>query len=209
MIVNTIQPSGGTKPTSQMITLAKNNWGLADAEGIMEVKSNEQYIDVSGLSTNEGSQLIHVVPISGSESSYREYGITCSGPLTDHPGKLRFTYTGSSAPTDDLRVYVVMEDLKVIGGSARLSDLKIGALALTPAFDPNITDYTATTSNSEDIVTATPEYSGATVKIETDNGVIENGTTARWNSGANKLTITVTAGNKTMTYNVTVEYAGT
>ena len=49
--------------------------------------------------------------------------------------------------------------------SARLSGLTIGALTLTPTFDPNTTEYTATTTNATNTVTATPEDEDATVTI--------------------------------------------
>ena len=46
--------------------------------------------------------------------------------------------------------------------SARLSGLTIGALMLTPPFDPDTTEYTATTTNATNTVIATPKDEDAT-----------------------------------------------
>ena len=88
--------------------------------------------------------------------------------------------------------------------SARLSGLTIGALTLTPTFDPDTTEYTATTTNATNTVTATPEDDGATVTILNGETPIDNGTAATWTDGANVVTITVKNGTAQKVYAVTV-----
>ena len=88
--------------------------------------------------------------------------------------------------------------------SARLSGLTIGALTLTPTFDPDTTEYTATTTNTTNTVTATPEDDGATVTILNGETHIDNGTAATWVDGANTVTITVKNGTAQKVYTVTV-----
>nr|DAQ76019.1 MAG TPA: Cadherin-like beta sandwich domain protein [Caudoviricetes sp.] len=88
--------------------------------------------------------------------------------------------------------------------SARLSGLTIGALTLTPTFDPDTTEYTATTTNATNTVTATPEDDGATVTILNGETHIDNGTAATWVDGANTVTITVKNGTAQKVYTVTV-----
>lgn len=88
--------------------------------------------------------------------------------------------------------------------SARLSGLTIGALPLTPTFDPDTTEYTATTTNATNTVTATPEDDGATVTILNGETHIDNGTAATWVDGANTVTITVKNGTAQKVYTVTV-----
>lgn len=85
--------------------------------------------------------------------------------------------------------------------SARLSGLKIGALTLTPAFDPDVASYTATTTNT---ITATAEAAGAEISILNGSTAVENGAAATWADGENTLTITVTNGESEKTYAVTV-----
>lgn len=89
--------------------------------------------------------------------------------------------------------------------SARLSGLAIGALFLSPSFDPDKTEYTADTTNGTNKVTVTPEDASATVGITLNGGTdIPNGTAAVWQDGANTLTITVTNESASNTYTVTV-----
>lgn len=88
--------------------------------------------------------------------------------------------------------------------SARLSGLTIGALTLTPTFDPDTTEYTATTTNATNTVTATPEDDGATTTILNGETPIDNGTAATWTDGANVVTITVKNGTAQKVYTATV-----
>lgn len=91
-----------------------------------------------------------------------------------------------------------------------LSALVIGAapgLTLTPEFDPDVTSYTATTSNQSNKVTATPTSEDALIEIHVGETEIENESSASWAEGENTLTIAVTgdAGEKTYTVVVTRE----
>lgn len=95
---------------------------------------------------------------------------------------------------------------------AELADLRIGGLAISPAFSAaTLTGYTAITTNATNTVTAIPADAGATIEI-TNKGTSEdaanviNGRAVTWESGANTLTVKVTAANGTTTksYVVTV-----
>lgn len=88
--------------------------------------------------------------------------------------------------------------------SARLSGLTIGALTLTPTFDPDTTEYTATTTNATNTITATPKDEGAEVTILNSETPVENGTAATWADGANTVTVTVKNGTAQEVYTVTV-----
>lgn len=81
---------------------------------------------------------------------------------------------------------------------ATLSALTIGSLTLTPAFDPDVTEYTTTTSNNSNKITAT---SDGDVSITVNGTAHENGTSATWQTGEN--TVVVTVGSKTYTVTVT------
>ena len=95
---------------------------------------------------------------------------------------------------------------------AELSDLKIGALTLTPVFAGETTTYTASTTNATNTVTATPSDAGATIEItnkDTDGdttNTVANGSAVTWFDGSNTLTVKVTAadGTTTKSYVVTV-----
>lgn len=77
-----------------------------------------------------------------------------------------------------------------------LTSLKIGSLPLKPAFNADITEYTATTSNNSNTITVTPD-----AYIEHDGTPVDNGTPIVWHSGENIVTISVANG---LTYTVTV-----
>lgn len=88
--------------------------------------------------------------------------------------------------------------------SARLSGLTIGALTLTPTFDPDTTEYTANTTNATNTITATPEDDDATITIMNGETPVENGTAATWVEGPNTVTITVKNGTAQKVYTVVV-----
>lgn len=91
--------------------------------------------------------------------------------------------------------------------SARLSGLTIGALTLSPQFDPDTVTYTANTTNNTNTITATPEDDDATITIMNGETPVENGTAATWSEGANTVTITVKNGTAQKVYTVTVTKA--
>lgn len=94
-----------------------------------------------------------------------------------------------------------------------LADLRIGGLTLSPAFSASTpTGYTASTTNASNTVTAIPADANATIEI-TNKGPsdevatpVVNGRAVTWKTGANTLTVKVTAENGTATqsYVVTV-----
>ena len=94
-----------------------------------------------------------------------------------------------------------------------LADLRIGGLTLNPAFSATkLNGYTASTTNASNTVTAIPADANATIEI-TNKGPsdeqatpVVNGRAVTWKTGANTLTVKVTAENGTATqsYVVTV-----
>ena len=91
--------------------------------------------------------------------------------------------------------------------AAKLATLTVGNLALSPAFNAEITEYTATTSNATNAITATGA-DGATVAITVNGEAHESGESATWNVGSNTVVITVTKeGSESTTYTVTVTKA--
>lgn len=95
---------------------------------------------------------------------------------------------------------------KTPSADASLSALTIGNLALSPAFASGTKTYTATTTAATNKITAVPAHAGADIEITVGDDIVPNGTAATWQSGANTVTIKVTAedGTTTETYTVTV-----
>lgn len=87
---------------------------------------------------------------------------------------------------------------------SRLEDIAVGALALSPTFDLETLVYTATATGTSDIVTAYPKQKGAVIVVTCGGKIIPNGTTVKWDSGENIVTIEVTKGMSVRTYTVKV-----
>ncbi len=91
-----------------------------------------------------------------------------------------------------------------------MSALTIGTLSLSPAFDSEILEYTVTTSDATNKVTAKTDDPSAVIEIvltnseEEEGAAVANGTSVTWASGENTLTITVTDGVSVTVYTVTV-----
>ena len=77
-------------------------------------------------------------------------------------------------------------------------------MTLDPAFDSAVDEYTATTENDADKVTATATDENAEVSIMLGETEVENGGNATWAAGENALTITVTNETASKEYTVTV-----
>ncbi len=74
---------------------------------------------------------------------------------------------------------------------------------MTPEFNPDITAYTAETTNSTTAITATAPQS-VNIAIRFGGNDIASGDRVTWNAGENVVTITATAGTVSKTYTVTV-----
>ena len=85
-----------------------------------------------------------------------------------------------------------------------LKDLTVGALSLSPAFDPEKLSYKATATGVSDTVTANPTQPTATVAIACKGKVYPNGATIKWESGANTVTVEVKQGLSIRTYTIIV-----
>jgi len=77
-------------------------------------------------------------------------------------------------------------------------------LTLDPTFNSAVVEYTATTTNDADKVTATATDENAEVVIMLGETEVENGGDATWADGENELTITVTNETASKEYTVTV-----
>lgn len=104
-----------------------------------------------------------------------------------------------------LRVETV-SGMDPVSTNANLSGLRIGALALTPAFAAATTTYTAATTNATNTINAVPADANASIAITVNGAAISNGAAATWQAGENTVVVTVTAenGSTTKAYTITV-----
>lgn len=77
-------------------------------------------------------------------------------------------------------------------------------MTLTPTFASDVTEYTATTSNASNKVTATATDADATIVIKNGTTTVTNGGNATWTEGENTLTVTVSEYGGETVYTVTV-----
>ena len=101
------------KPLSSNISLTADDVGAANPPTLRTVtlttsgwSSNSQTITVSGVSADETVQLITPVPALASQTAYYEAGILVTGQAANS-----LTFTCQNVPTEDLTVYVVMQEV--------------------------------------------------------------------------------------------------
>lgn len=74
----------------------------------------------------------------------------------------------------------------------------------TEGFDPEVLNYTATTTNDTNKITATPADEEAEVVITVNGAEVDNESPATWVVGENVVVITVTNGDAETVYTVIV-----
>ena len=87
--------NAASPPTFTTVTLTTSGWS-----------SNTQTVTVSGVSADETAQLIMPVPALASQTAYYEAGILVTGQAANS-----LTFTCQNVPTEDLTVYVVMQEV--------------------------------------------------------------------------------------------------
>lgn len=85
------------KAKTHKITLTAAGW---------DGTAKTQTVTVSGVSTTETAQEIHVTPATASMTAYMEAGVYASGQAAN-----QITFTASEVPTADLTVYAVIRTL--------------------------------------------------------------------------------------------------
>lgn len=89
--------NAGSKPTSVLVTLASASW---------DNSALTQTVTVTGVVADETSQLITPVPAMASRTAYYDAGILCTAQAENS-----LTFTASTVPTEDLTVYIVLQEL--------------------------------------------------------------------------------------------------
>lgn len=118
-------------------------------------------------------------------------------------GTLEFYTTASAGPDLD---YLQFSLTEVVSSTNGLRDLRVSAGTLTPAFDPEVTAYTASVEADVGSITVVPECApgfSATVNGRSAPATVE------LSAGANTIRVVVTAADgEAVTYTLTVTRAG-
>ena len=84
-------------PKSVSVTLAAASW---------DSTAKTQTVTVTGVKASETPQMITPTPALASQTAYYEAGILCTGQAADS-----LTFTCKTVPTEDLTVYVVVQEV--------------------------------------------------------------------------------------------------
>lgn len=84
-------------PVSTAVTLSTSGW---------DSSAKIQTVTVSGILADETKQLITPTPALASQTAYYDAVILCTGQAAD-----KLTFTAKKVPTDDLTVYVTIQEV--------------------------------------------------------------------------------------------------
>ena len=211
-----------TKLTSETVTFSWGimTWNVETVKQILQTATTEvvgsgatQYAQVKiGGIGNQSSQeyWIHFV---GGDDIDGKITVTGRGLNTaglesafanDSETILTPTFDFSPMDNDGTLVVIKMANQQAEGSTPpQLSALTVGSLTLSPTFAAGTYEYTTTTSNASDAVTATAP-SGATLAITVNGDSLTNGGSATWDDGDNEVFIVVSDTSGSNTYKITV-----
>lgn len=95
--ISQLSQNKAATPKSVSVTLAAASW---DSIALT------QTVTVSGVSATETTQIITPTPALASQAAYYEAGILCTAQTENS-----LTFTCTTAPTEDLTVYVVIQEV--------------------------------------------------------------------------------------------------
>lgn len=79
----------------------------------------------------------------------------------------------------------------------------MGSLTLTPAFSPAVTEYTTSTTNASNKLTAVAEDPDSVITVKLNDETVTD-MTLTWETGENEVEVKVVNGGTSKTYTVTV-----
>ena len=138
---------------------------------------------------------------------------TPSGPISLNVGSNVINVVVTAQDGTTMRTYTVTVT-RAASSNANLSNLVLSSGTLSPSFDPAVTSYTASVSNSTTSITVTPTVQEPNATVTVNGMSVPSGTPSgpiNLNVGPNIINVVVTAQDSTTmkTYTVTVTRAGT
>lgn len=114
------------------------------------------------------------------------------------------TFEFTPMDSDGTLVCIDMATMTAVAdASPKLTAFTIGSLTLSPTFDGDTLEYTASTTSSSATITATAA-SGTQIVILVNGDSLTNGGTATWEDGENEVLVTVSDTHGSTTYKATV-----
>ena len=151
----------------------------------------------SGVTVKKGTEMTLTGTSSKAVNGYVWYRVSYNGSTKYVSSSLVTTTKPTDSTTDTKTDDTADKKDSSKATSTNLKSLTVTPTGLSPAFSAGTTEYTMTVgSNIDEIdVNATAEDSNANVKVEGNKNIT---------LGKNKITIIVTAGEETKTYNINV-----
>ncbi|MCW3791083.1 S-layer homology domain-containing protein [Paenibacillus sp. LS1] len=165
----------------------------------VDVESDVTSVDFSLGKANEG-QVVHVTGATGETVTDGIYTYTVTD-LVYGSNLVKINVQAEDGTSNDYKLNINRIDIT----NAKLSEIALPSITLTPTFNPDVEVYEAIVGSSviSTEISVKPDQTGATVKI---NGVSVNSTVVQLVSGMNTITIEVTAldgvSKKTYTLNI-------
>ncbi|WP_181151108.1 S-layer homology domain-containing protein [Paenibacillus sp. PCH8] len=165
----------------------------------VDVESDVTSVDFSLGKANEG-QVVHVTGATGETVTDGIYTYTVTD-LVYGSNLVNINVQAEDGTSNDYKLNINRIDIT----NAKLSEIALPSITLSPTFNPDVEIYEATVSSSVSTteISVKPDQTGTTVKI---NGVNGNSTVVQLVSGMNTITIEVTAldgvSKKTYTLNI-------
>ena len=195
----TANPKTVTEGTNATFTVTANQPAITDLTVKVNVTETAKMLSGTPPST---------VTISAGQTTATLTVATQDDDIDEHASVLTAqvrTGTGYTIGDPSLASVLVLDDEVTISTDATLGSLTINPGVLTPTFDPETLDYTASVTNADSTitVTATGNNASATVSI---NGQNTTSLDVSLVEGTNTITIVVTAEDNTtqVTYTITV-----
>ena len=211
-----------TKLTKETATFA---WGVmtwnantikqmlqtATVSTVSDIYGSRDRVKVGGVGNQDDQEYwVHFVggdPVSG-KITVTGRGLNTAGLeaafAVDNETMLSPSFEFSPLDADGTLFYLDMPKMSAVADSApKLTALTIGALTLSPTFDGDTLEYTASTTSSSATITATAA-SGTQIVILVNGDSLTNGGTATWEDGENEVVVTVSDTHGSTTYKATV-----
>lgn len=208
-----------TKLTSESVTFSWGvmTWVAETVEKLLQTATvttvdGHSRVTIGGVGNQSGQEYwIHFVggdPVDG-KITVTGRGLNTAGLAAAFANEsetvLTPTFEFSPMDSTGALVCIDMATMTAISDEApQLTGLSVGALTLTPTFSGSTLEYTVSTTNSTNAVTATLP-TGATAVLTVNGSSIANGGSPTWEDGENEVVIRVSDSNGSNTYKITVD----
>lgn len=109
------------RPVAQLVTLSVSEW---DAD------TKTQTVTIFGVLADEGAQLVTSMPLTTSARAYINAGVALTGREEN-----MVTFTAETIPTEDIKLYVVRQEIELSDGLAFSSPELFSIAASKPGWD--------------------------------------------------------------------------